>query len=481
MRVPLPLPTTIATWTVATFFPAAAAAQSGGPLLALPHSFSIDPTTTLSGSGPDSLVFSDTGIDGVLPPPPDPSAAPDFSTFPGTIGLNIDALSIGVDWVVSTPTGLAVVPTPQWAAISTSVTPATVGIPGSVVAAEVAAADGAAADVFGYVIPGSTFPPALVGVPFRSLDSTEMATFGGGGLPNINAHDIYLSLLYLENPQLGALLGPPTVFFSITAADAAGIPASWTTVPGLRSGATVFSSTWVPGSMSWTPVTVAFAPSAFGLSSSEDLDALALDLVRGLVLFSTDSLLPPPGGPPRDPILFSVLGSGINTAYKLPTGTPIKTEIGLGLGLDDVDGICALDPGSALAPSSINLPFMLGTVQQPLPSGLPTTLQASAWRTFDSLIGEEFAETWMTGWPPPGTPQPGLAVSAASLTSSFGPFIVLDVFVRPSPTNLFEGHPHRTELNIPPSIVFTGQELFLLWGALSPTSFDVSHPIGITL
>ena len=36
----------------------------------------------------------------------------------------------------------------------------------------------------------------------------------------------------------------------------------------------------------------------------------------------------------------------------------VMKALGLGLGSDDIDGICALDPGSAASPSPINLPLM---------------------------------------------------------------------------------------------------------------------------
>lgn len=197
-------------------------------------------------------------------------------------------------------------------------------------------------------------------------------------------------------------------------------------------------------------------------------------------MFSTDLLLPPPFGGPRDPLLWTVLGSGTNAIYRLPGGTPLSTELGLGLGPDDIDGICSLDPGSALQPNPINLPLMLGSPEQPLPFAVPNELQASAYRTFDPISGQEFANTWMTGWPPPGNQQLSLAISAAAL-SPVGPYVVLNVFTRPLPTNPYEGHPEHTFLQIPPSVSLSGQPLFFLWGALSPNAFDMSLPLRLIL
>lgn len=460
--------------------PLAVAQASGGPALALPHAFSVDPTTLLPGVTSGTVVFADVGIDAVLPPAL-PPGVPDFAAFLASVPVDVDALSLGWDWVVANSIGEAVIAPDQWAAITFSVTRGTLGLPGSLIATASGEPDGAAADVFGYVIPGSSLPPPFVGIPFRAQDSSETTTFLGGIPGNLDAHDLYIALLYQENPQLAALLPPPTIYFSVTAGSAPTIPMAWTAVPALRSGATVFSTTWLPTTSTWSPPAVAFAPSFFGILPEEDLDALALDLVRGMALFSTAAALPPPTGP-RDPILFTLFGTGIHWIYRLPgTGTPISTEVGLGLGVDDIDGICSLDPGSAAQPSQVRLPFQLATIAPALPTGLPTQLQASAWRRFDPMLNQELAETWMTGWPPPGTPQPSLAIVAASLSGALGPYTITGVFVRPQPGNPFAGHPEHFRIHIPPALSLSGLDLHFVWGALAPTSFDLSHPIGLLL
>ncbi len=460
--------------------PSALLAQaSGGPVMALPHGFSVDAATAVPG-GTGKIQFADIGIDGVLPPAPASPGMPNFATYLGGAAVDVDALSLGWDWVLSNAVGEADVAPDQWGAITFSVRRTTLGAPGSLIASEVGKPDGAAGDVFAYVLPGSNLPAAFVGIPFRAQDSTESSIFVGGVKGNIDAHDLYIALLYLENPQLAATMPPPTVYFSVTAATAPMIPAAWTSIPALRSGATVFATSWNPGMSVWSTPSVALAPAALGITSTEDLDALALDLIHGRVLFSTDPSLPPPTGP-RNPILFSMLGSGVNYVYRLPSGTPISVEVGLGLLPDDVDGICALDPGGPSQPSQIRLPFMLGTIAPALLPGLPTQLQATAWRHLDVATNTEYAVSWMTGWPPPGTPQSSLAIVAGSLGSSLGPYVILNVFVRPLPSNPFDGHPETWRIVIPPSFSLIGQPLFFLWGALSPLTFDVSHPVGILL
>ncbi len=166
------------------------AQASGGAVFALPHGFSIDPATVLPSVGPGAIAFSDTGIDGTMPPQALPPGMPAFAAFLGGAPVDVDAVSIGWDWIVGTPTGEAVVPPGQWAAITFTVTRPTVGLPGSLIRAASLEPDGAAADVFAYVLPGSALPPMFVGVPFRAQDSTETSVYSPGSPGNLDAHDM---------------------------------------------------------------------------------------------------------------------------------------------------------------------------------------------------------------------------------------------------------------------------------------------------
>jgi hypothetical protein len=49
------------------------------------------------------------------------------------------------------------------------------------------------------------------------------------------------------------------------------------------------------------------------------------------------------------------------------------------------------------------------------------------------------------------------------------------------PANVFAGHPESFRINIPPSLSLTGLPIYFLWGALSVSTFDVSHPTGLLL
>lgn len=472
--------------TLLSAAPQAQAGPSGGPTLALAQGFSVDPSTPLPGLTAASVVQTRTDLDAGPPTPWLPSPGqPDFSALPIPSTLDVDALSLGLDWIPSDGLGFAVVPPGNWAAMTWSVRRSTLGAPGSAIAAEVGAPGGAAGDVFAYVFPGSALPPPIVGIPFRAQDGTEIAVSTPALPGNLNAHDLYLGLIYRENPQLAALLPPPTVYFSVTAATAAFLPPAWAPLP-LRSGATVFATTWNPLTATWSPVTVAIDPAMLGITAGEDLDALAVDLMHGRVVFSTDPALPPPlPMPPRAVLLYSNYGSGSHVEYRLPGGTPVSTAVGLGSSPDDIDGICFVDPGGPGGPSQIRLDRMLGTPGFPVAPSAPTTLQASVARRFDPSTGHEFAVTMMTGWPPPGTPTTGFAIVALTIgPPAAGPWVSAGLYTRPNPGSpyvVFQGHPERHEFHIPPVFSLSNVPLSFVWAAFSATSFALSLPVTLTL
>jgi hypothetical protein len=281
---------------------------------------------------------------------------------------DLDALSMGLDWISANPDGtLYSDPSPQfWAAITFSVTRATVGMFGPV-AVEAASPGGAASDVFSYVWPGSNVGGTQpVDEPYLSQDSREIDLFGGPAAPVIesDAQDAYLHLYRMQGSFPGLLLPTPNVFFSVSDATKGLIPDGW--VGGaanahLKSGATIFRMTVqeVPsgsGFYMWREPVVYLEPGELGLGNDEDVDALALDLDQRYVLMSTDHRVA--GVPRRDPILFVNLTT--DTVIPVPlakTTTPgdeISNEVGLGDSPlpDDIDSICALDPRGGHRPQS---------------------------------------------------------------------------------------------------------------------------------
>jgi hypothetical protein len=464
----------------------AAGAWSDGPFLAIPHALSVDAASL--GGAPGDLRFARSDFHDALPGPwAGAPGLPDFTLAPWTtVPVDLDALSLGLDWVLATAAGVVDVPPGHWGAITLSVTRGTTGVPSGLIRGETTRPGGAAADLFAYVLPGSCCLPApWIDVPLRAQDSGELALDAPVGTSNIDAHDVYASLLLLENPQLTWLIpGFPavTVYFSVTTATVPMVPPAWWG-PAPASGATVLATTWTAGA--WTTPVPFLTPAALGITAAEDLDALAVDLLRGRVLFSTTRL---PGSllPVRDPILFAALGpgGGAHFVYRRSDGTPVSERIGLDPGgSDDIDGICALDPGPGGQP---RLDRFVGTAQVPLLPSAPQRLGTALYRRFHQATGREQLRSWMTGFPPPGQALPGIAAVAVALGAPAGPYATAAVFVRPdplSPYTGFAGHPEAWTLTLPPGTGFLGLPVFVVWGAIdgSGAALDVSPPLGIVL
>jgi hypothetical protein len=206
------------------------------------------------------------------------------------------------------------------------------------------------------------------------------------------------------------------------------------------------------------------------------------------VLLSTDPAFPPAlPTPPRNPLLYSTLFSGANTFYKLPSGGPVSTAIGLVPGgADDADGLCMLDPGTVALPSQARIDRLVGTPRNPALTGVPTTLQACATRHGVWGTSQQFFRTFMTGWPWPGPNNPGFAVAGATLgPPSVGPWVTLpSFFSRPGfgQYSIFQGHPEVIDWQIPFQFSGTNIQMTFVWGAISNGGFAaMSHPLTITL
>ncbi|MBK8978452.1 MAG: hypothetical protein IPM29_21345 [Planctomycetes bacterium] len=477
--------------------------QSQGPLMGVSQAFSTAPGTVGTAGPVDAtrLLFRPDGFLGATPgeyaaqPLP---GIPDYSTdvlLQHTMPRpDIDAFSVGLDWVVSDATGLAVVPPGHWAALSFSVTRATVGAPpgmapSSVVFTEAGGPDGAAGDLFSFVLPGSVAPPEIIGVTQRAQDATELALAALAGPADVDAHDVFVGLLWERNPDLAYLLPPalrtPRAFFSVSPATVGRVPASWWagTVP---SAATIFCTSWIAGG--WTVPTPFILPSQLGLGSGEDVDAVAVDLTRDRLLFSTATA-------GRDPILFA---SGFDTScapasrptlfvapYRTPAPSdapddpPVSVVIGL-ITADDVDAICALDPGGD--------PLLQLLIGAPDPSaGIPTLqpyLAASSFRSFDGVSQTVEYRSHMAGWPPTGR-QPNVLggvlvgilqpVNWQPLAFVGGPFRHLS-----SP---FGGAPELLSIVVPQLPSTLGLPIWLWWGAADPQtgSFGIARPVRVRL
>lgn len=455
-----------------------------GPVLAIAHTFSIDGSSSIPGAGTGTLLFTRSEFSSAPPPGWTPTPPrPDFSTVLGGLALDLDGFSVGYDYIQSTATGLALIPPGNWAAITFSVTRTTAGTPGGRIATEAASPDGAAADVFFYVLPGSSLPPELVDRTMRNQDSTEINADAPGVPGNLDAHDIYASLIFNENPQLIPTLPFVSVFFTVTSAAVPSVPAAWWG-GAPPSGATILRRDWVGGA--WTPPYPFLTPTDLGLVPLEDVDALAVDLIRGHVLFSTTRPAATPGAPLRDPVLYHRLGSPGNFTYRTiagqpPTAVPVSDRLGLDPsgGIDDVDGICALDPGPGGQP---RLDRVIGTpVNVRLLPTAPTQLGVSVIRRRQQVGTQEQFVSHMTGWPTPNTPMPGLAFTLLTVGMPTNPYVTAAVQAR-NPTPPFQGDPRQFVWHIPSNPAYLGAPLFFVWAAVDQAGgLDVSFPVRIVL
>jgi hypothetical protein len=83
-------------------------------------------------------------------------------------------------------------------------------------------------------------------------------------------------------------------------------------------------------------------------------------------------------------------------------------------------------------------------------------LGVGAYRRWRQPAGEQLV-SYMTGFPTPGNPQPGIAVVGLALGVPTGPYVTTGVYVRPvpaSPYSAFAGHPEVYSINVPANPCF---------------------------
>jgi hypothetical protein len=208
-----------------------------------------------------------------------------------------------------------------------------------------------------------------------------------------------------------------------------------------------------------------------------------VDLLQGRVLFSTTRPAATLGAPLRDPVLYHQVGSPGNFTYMTSTGVPVSTRIGLRppFGIDDVDGICALDPGGATSPQINRL---MGSPSQQIPFPAQGRLGSAVFRRRAQTGSSEEFVSWMTGWPT-GQPQPGIAFCCITVASSLNSYTTVASFLRPAGTSYyysrFLGHPQKFVQRIPTGSVYLGLDVFFTWAAFDNTGLDVSFPVGIKI
>lgn len=476
---------------------AAAAAQSAAPFAGTPVQISL----TQAAGGPNALLKCDGFAAAppiVWPAGPGPRFDLDWAfrnliSAGCSIGTSsplpdIDAMSIGLDWVLSDATGKVDVPAGRWGALDFSVASGAVGVAGSVVAQEAASPGGAGADMFSYVLPGSVAPAHLVGRTKRALEQAEV------GLPNlrrdIDGLDQFIPLYRLDPATLapvGGLPTQPTLYFSVTNATLTTVPASWwaNTPP---SGATILATTWNTAAMRWGCVQPWKTFRDLGLDQCEDVDALAADVTRSRLLFSTriDRVCKPI---PRPQILFldCTADAPVPVEYTTQGGQPVSDAAGL-LRSDEVDAVCSLDPFAPLRgtnpPRQNTMRVAYGTPEILLTfPGVTPSLEGSSFLGCWPGAGPALLTSYGLGWPGAAR-APGFAAAYATFPGFAVPPILLGGFVR-NPASVFEGDPMAVTIPIPAGVRFLNPALRIAvtWVAIETATSRLgqAHRVGIDL
>jgi hypothetical protein len=442
-----------------------AQSQSDGPLVGLPIG-AIPGPNTASSTGvplrPGAVLAKPAGFT-PLAAPITALSRPDFATLLQSIAtLQVDAISLGRDIIASDCDGVLALPPGAWNALLFSVSRTTAGAPGSRIAAEAGRPGGASADVFSYLLPGSAYPVG-VGQVARALDSSELGLSGTTGNGMIGALDA--AIAQYELPFFGSTLPAPTVYFSLSSVAANLVP-TWF-APGVPSGATILATSWNPTTRKWSTPKPVVTFAQLGLAQSEDIDAIAYQRSRELMLFSTVS------APIEEQLKIACMQNDaiVVNDYTMPSGQPVSEQTGAGTG-GNITGVCEIDPSGDAGASD----RVYGTKTAPLPLPFPRTLESCAYRTRGTMTQDAY-HTVMLGWPS-GTPRPGTA--HLFLDAGAGWFPIAS-FAR-NPANPIAGDP----IEIPPALLLNaplGFDLRCVWAAADAGggAVTVSYPVVLTL
>lgn len=402
---------------------------------------------------------------------------------------DIDALSLGLDWVLATPDGFVAVLPNAWGALTFAVDRRARGKRGSAIELEAAQPDGPGADLFSYVLRGSVLPHYLVGTTVRAHDAAEM---GLRGTAQIDALDQFIPM-YRMDPAVQAgsanrLSPTPTMYFSVTTATANRVPAPWwaNLAPADRTGAVIFQTTWNASARRWGCVQPWRAARDLGITSCEDVDALALEIGRGHLLFSTTA----GGCVARDQILYLNLNADVAPPVPYSThtetgDTTVSNDAGL-LGTDDVKAICSLDPLTPRRNSAVPFNVLRMTMATPSTSltfpGIARTLHGTMF--LGCYAGAEELRSYGLGWPDE-TADAGIAAAFLTLPGMATPPVLLATFARnPRPTYCGDPTPPLT-LPIPPHLrlLSPAVRVEISWLALRSSNlhFSQAHPVAIDL
>jgi hypothetical protein len=431
------------------------------------------------------MVAKPAGVDATVPPP-SPNGYVDFresAILGGLTTLNIDGISVGLDWILSDLTGRVPLPAPgtggwSWAAVLFSVSATQLGPEAQAIGNERLLPGGAGGDLFSLLLKGSIIPGTLA--PLSSdrvnlaVDSPEISIYSPGQPSEMDAYDLYAAF-YLSPGLAPFLPQPPKVYFSLTRTSVLASPVRWGVSAAEWSGATIFVTKWDAATRTWSTPSVYRSPASLTLPSTSDIDALAVDTTHlfdhggeEVILFSLTGT--PLSAGAGAGISFARSGATGRQTYRDQSGMPVEDSIGRGA---NVDSLCPLDPSRD--------PLLRGRAfaipGAPLP-GIPGGPGSGTWFTAVPGGPDKLRSVL---WSPncPATP-PGLAILVMALPS---PFVTLATAVvgpaarlRTSGGVTLRNCPATCELPVPPAFDLSALTLDFYWLDVALPGFTLSAP-----
>lgn len=301
----------------------------------------------------------------VQPMTPDFRAAVLFGDGVNPPTFEVNAISMGMEILpVSKPAGGVSMVTlssgsNDWGMLTFSVSRSSLGTPGSMIAMERSQPGGAAADLFTYVLPGSSFDPSIIDcyepdTVQRSVDALEMDLSFGGTVGEISAMDFFPGLYEAGSPLSAPLPSQPTVYFSIASSSifptsSSAVDPAWFGGEANMSSASILQTTWDDKAFIWCPPTVFHPYGDMGLDKTDDIDALAIDVLLCKAVFSVTSdsattlaeqlqVAEWCGGITVGD-LYATDGTNGGTTSSVASRVELEDD-------DEVDGLCVQDPGA---------------------------------------------------------------------------------------------------------------------------------------
>ncbi|MCA8958624.1 MAG: hypothetical protein KDC87_21285 [Planctomycetes bacterium] len=458
--------------------------MSEGPLAFTPGVFSFD-----SASAPKSQLrmkrpgFAEPLADFSAPAfRPRYDLAADFSALTGackpTGPIDIDAMSTGLDWVLSDGAGNALVLPQRWGFLAFSVRRGSKGKPGSAIARE----KNPESSLFYHILRGSTLdagpgqrpgPAGLVGRTMRALSRTEL---GAGATDELDALDLHMNAFRMRadifqriRPWTGHA---PRFYFSVSRATAKNIPIGWT--PDV-SGAVIFYREWSALTRTWSCPQVYVNHLLLGIPDTYDVLAIAVDSRHQRLLLS---VVDDKGATFKDPLLFFNMAGDFATLVPYGGKDPVSKQLELEE-TDTVDGVCGSDPTfTDLKYGTHPIAYMMGTpMRQEAAAVFQNTgsATASAFVDFPCPSGGVELKFFVAGWQPSGE---GSGLTAWSLV---GTGFESPWFVAPRVAQRTQGSPERRSLcmpDLPPGYLFRVRWLV----AGQPIAADVAEafPLGMS-